>query len=206
MGFCREICGSLIDHALHIVWPYGIVTLIVIQENECIFYAHRMEMDGLHHAFHIMLFAKQRARNYSCCCMLQLWYFHRTKGSVNVFLIIGDHMWFIAWAFHWFDLIHWFGLDGLKFWLGNSDSAIEEPKEAAKDDQAISCEDCSFGFLYSSCNYRQVFTHERVSTVFNVRMCVCVCVCVHVYVHACMHVYVCVHVSERRGRVHAPCI
>lgn len=71
--------------------------------------------------------------------------------------------------------IHQFGLDGLKFWLGNSDSAIEEPKEAAKDDQAISCEDCGIDFLYSSRNNHQVLTHERVSTVFNVRMCVCVC-------------------------------
>ena len=35
--FGREICGSLIVHALHVVWAYGIVTLIVIQENERIF-------------------------------------------------------------------------------------------------------------------------------------------------------------------------
>ena len=49
---------------------------LVIQNNNdtrvFTFYAYRMEMDGLHHAIDIVLFARQRARNYSCCCMLWL--------------------------------------------------------------------------------------------------------------------------------------
>ena len=71
--------------------------------------------------------------------------------------------------------------DGSGFWLCNNDTTVEKRKEVVNKNQTISHKGCDLGSVHSPYIHCQVLVHERISTIFTVRITLlvhaCVCVC-----------------------------